>query len=145
MWLSVLIASAVFSVQAIHVAESLVVDLDAATLALNNNDYVQSWTNAASAGGVVTNLIAGRGPIFQTNVGGATGVSVIPARQDARFYLAGTVHRDHRTEHHPRRPLGGSSEPVGGMKNHLASKTDAKIETIPATRPPSQLRRTTAG
>ena len=74
-WLSVFIASAVFSAQAIHVAESLVVDLDAATLALSNNDYVRSWTNAASAGGVFTNLIAGRGPVFQTNVGGATGVT----------------------------------------------------------------------
>lgn len=61
--------------QAIEVAEQLVVDLDAAKLPLADGAYVQHWTNNAAAGGVFTNLIAGRGPIFQANVGGATGVT----------------------------------------------------------------------
>jgi len=75
MWLAVFAAGSTLVVHALQLAEPLLVDLDAARLPLNNGDYVRCWTNAGTAGGVFTNLIAGKGPVFQTNVGGVTGVT----------------------------------------------------------------------
>jgi autotransporter-associated beta strand protein len=75
MWSSLFFACAVLTAPALHVAESLVVDLDVADLTLNNNDYVRSWVNDGSAAGVFTNLIAGKGPLYQTSVGGAPAVT----------------------------------------------------------------------
>ncbi len=75
MWFGILMVCAAVTARALQIAESLVVDLDVADLSLNNNDYVRSWANDGSAGGVFTNLISGKGPLFQTNVGGVPAVT----------------------------------------------------------------------
>lgn len=77
MWLGALVACVAFSAQAIRTNGVLVVDLDAAALSLSDNDTVTAWANPGSAGGNYVNVTAGKGPVFNTNVGGATAVTFV--------------------------------------------------------------------